>query len=184
VRSRGPYNTSAVTSKILAENYDFQIRCSEMFSGSSSSYGRMLDCGAIVGKERSWPTAGEGVHEGFYEGLARQNIVAHLFQCQLGFRRRHTWVSVWSHMGFSHRRSVLRPLFRTLHGLLRYQRSSALFRPVCLSSTCLSSTCLSSTCLSSTCLSITRLSITFCRSDWLANSIACASFPRLTLPPL
>src|SRR5271155_5757660 len=26
-----------------------------------------------------------------------------------------------------------RPLFRTLHGLLGYQRSSALFRPVCLS---------------------------------------------------
>src|SRR5271163_4749782 len=30
-------------------------------------------------------------------------------------------------MGFSHRRSVLRPLFRTLHGLLGYQRSSTLF---------------------------------------------------------
>src|ERR1700728_3978368 len=43
-------------------------------------------------------------------------------------------------MGFSHRRSVLRPLYRTLHGLLRYQRSSALFRPVCLSITCLSIT--------------------------------------------
>src|SRR5271170_5194182 len=40
-------------------------------------------------------------------------------------------------MDFSHRRSVLRPLFRTLHGLLGYQRSSALFRPVCLSSACL-----------------------------------------------
>jgi hypothetical protein len=32
--------------------------------------------------------------EGFYEDLARQNIVARLFQRQLGFRRRHTWVSV------------------------------------------------------------------------------------------
>src|SRR5271168_1573778 len=41
-------------------------------------------------------------------------------------------------MGFSHHRSVLRPLFRTLHGLLGYQRSSALFRLVCLSSTSLS----------------------------------------------
>jgi hypothetical protein len=30
----------------------------------------------------------------FYEDLARQNIVARLFQRQLGFRRRHTWVSV------------------------------------------------------------------------------------------
>ena len=37
-------------------------------------------------------------------------------------------VSALSHMGvFSHRRSVLRPLFRTLHGLLSYQRSSACF---------------------------------------------------------
>src|SRR5271169_4140017 len=72
-------------------------------------------------------------HEGFCEDLARQNTVAHLSQLQLGFRRCRIWVSVLSHMGFSHRRSVLRPLFRTLHGLLGYQRSSALFRPVCLS---------------------------------------------------
>src|SRR5271155_4785152 len=36
-------------------------------------------------------------------------------------------VSALSHMGFSHRRSVLRPLFRTPHGLLGYQRSSACF---------------------------------------------------------
>jgi hypothetical protein len=35
--------------------------------------------------------------------------------------------SVLSHMGFSRRRSVLRPLFRTPHGLLGYQRSSACF---------------------------------------------------------
>jgi hypothetical protein len=47
-------------------------------------------------------------HEGFCEDLARQSTVAHLFQRQLGFRRRHTWVSVSSHMGFSHRRSVLK----------------------------------------------------------------------------
>jgi hypothetical protein len=39
-------------------------------------------------------------HEGFYEDLARQNTVARLFQRQLG--------SVWSHMGFSHRRGVLK----------------------------------------------------------------------------
>jgi hypothetical protein len=44
-----------------------------------------------------------------------------------------------------------RPLFRTLHGLLRYQRSSTLFRLVCPS--------------------------LFCRSVWQANPIACASFP-------
>jgi hypothetical protein len=50
-------------------------------------------------------------------------------------------------MGFNHRRSVLRPLFKTLHGLLRCRRSSALFRPVCLFSTCLS-VCLSPVCLS------------------------------------
>jgi hypothetical protein len=37
------------------------------------------------------------------------------------------WVSALSHVGFSHRRGVLRPLFRMLHGLLRYQRSSACF---------------------------------------------------------
>jgi hypothetical protein len=64
-------------------------------------------------------------------------------------------VSASSHTGFSRRRGVLRPLFRTPYGLLRYQRSSACFRPVCLSSTCLS---------------------LFCRSDWLANPITCASF--------
>jgi hypothetical protein len=34
------------------------------------------------------------VRERFYEDLARQNTVARLFQRQLGFRRRHTWVSV------------------------------------------------------------------------------------------
>ena len=34
-------------------------------------------------------------YEGFYEDLARQNVVARRFQRQLGFRRRHTWVSVW-----------------------------------------------------------------------------------------
>jgi len=70
-------------------------------------------------------------NKGFHEDLARQNIVARLFQRQLGFRRRHAWA-------FSHRRSVLRPLFRMPHGLLGYQRSSALFRPVCLSITFLS----------------------------------------------
>jgi len=87
-------------------------------------------------------------YEEFYEDLARQNIIARLFQPQLGFRHRRKWVSVWWHRGFSHRRSVPRPLFRTLHGLLRYHRSSALFRPVCLSSTCLYITCLSITFLS------------------------------------
>jgi hypothetical protein len=74
-------------------------------------------------------------HEGFYEDLARQNKVTRLFQRQLGFWRRH--------MGFSHRRTVLRSLYRTLYGLLRYQRSLALLRPVYLSSACLSIICLS-----------------------------------------
>ena len=46
--------------------------------------------------------------EVFYEYLARQTTVALLSQLQLGLRRRRIWVSVLSHMGFSHRRSVLR----------------------------------------------------------------------------
>jgi hypothetical protein len=89
-------------------------------------------------------------YEGFYENLACQNKVARLFQRQLGFWCRH--------MGLSHRRIVLRPLYRTLHDLLRYQRSLALLRPVCLQSVC--------------------------PSDLLANPIACASFTRLILPLL
>jgi hypothetical protein len=93
--------------------------------GEARSSGR--DVGTRTGQRYVGP------EEGFYEDLARQNIVARLFQRQLGFRRRHTWVSVWSHMGFSHCRSVLRPLFRTLHGLLRYQHSSVLFQSVYLS---------------------------------------------------
>ena len=32
-------------------------------------------------------------YERVYEYLARQNTVAHLFQLQLGFRRRRIWVS-------------------------------------------------------------------------------------------
>jgi hypothetical protein len=87
-------------------------------------------------------------HEGFCEDLARQNAVTQLSRLQLRFRRRHIWVSVIAVVS-------QRPLFRTPHGLLGYQRSSALFRPVCPSLSC--------------------------RSDWLANPIACASFPRLTL---
>jgi hypothetical protein len=46
--------------------------------------------------------------EGFCEDLARQNTVAHLSQLQLRFRRRHIWVSMLSHMGFSRRRGVLK----------------------------------------------------------------------------
>ena len=67
-------------------------------------------------------------------------------------------------------------VFRSLHGLLGYQRSSALFRPVCLSSTSLSvfnlSVCLQPVCLSSTCLSVFNLSV----YHLIANPIACASF--------
>ena len=40
-------------------------------------------------------------YEGFCEDLARQKAVAHLSQLQLRFRRRHIWVSMLSHMGFS-----------------------------------------------------------------------------------
>src|SRR5277367_3265474 len=47
-------------------------------------------------------------YEGFCEDLARQNTVAHLSQLQLGFRRRRIGVSVLSHIGFSHRRGVLK----------------------------------------------------------------------------
>jgi hypothetical protein len=47
-------------------------------------------------------------YEGFCEDLARQNVVARLSQLQLRFRRRHIWVSMLSHMGFSHRRGVLK----------------------------------------------------------------------------
>jgi hypothetical protein len=72
-----------------------------------------------------------------------------------------------SHMRFSHRRSVPRSLFKTLHGLLGAHRPA---------STCLSVFNLS---VSPVCLSPVRLSL-FCRSDRLANPIACASFPRLT----
>jgi hypothetical protein len=46
--------------------------------------------------------------EGFCEDLARQNVVARLSQLLLRFRRRHIWVSMLSHMGFSHRRGVLK----------------------------------------------------------------------------
>src|SRR5580698_8809986 len=90
-------------------------------------------------------------YEGFCEDLARQTTVTHLSQLQLGFRRRRILVML-SHMGFSHRLASKRSVFRSLHGLLGYQRSSALFRPVCLSSTCLSvfnlSVCLQPVCLS------------------------------------
>jgi hypothetical protein len=51
---------------------------------------------------------GVHAHEGFCEDLARQNTVAHLSQLQLGFRRCRIWVSVLSHIGFSHRRGVLK----------------------------------------------------------------------------
>jgi hypothetical protein len=70
-------------------------------------------------------------------------------------------------------------LFRMLHDLLRHQRSSALFRHVFN---------LSTFNLSIFNLSVFNLSVhhpvcpsLFSRSDRLANSIACASFPRLTL---
>jgi hypothetical protein len=98
--------------------------------------------------------------EVFYEDLARSNTVAHLSQLQLWVLRCRIWVSVLSHRRFSHRRSVLRLLYRTMHGLL------GIPVPVCLS--------------------VFDLSVYhfFYRFDWLANPIACASFPRLTLPLL
>jgi hypothetical protein len=53
------------------------------------------------------PSVKMHAYEGFYEDLARQNTVAPLSQLQLWFRRRRIWVSVLSHMGFSHHRGVL-----------------------------------------------------------------------------
>jgi hypothetical protein len=47
-------------------------------------------------------------YEGFCEDLARQNTAERLFQLQLGFRHCRIWVSTLSHMGFIHRRSVLK----------------------------------------------------------------------------
>src|SRR5579862_6860698 len=86
---------------------------------------------------------------------SRLACLAHLSQLRRG-------VPASSHIGFSHRRRILRPLFRTLHGLLGHQRSSACFRLVRLSSTCLS---------------------LFCLSDWPANPIARTSFSRLAQSP-
>src|SRR5271156_5882757 len=63
---------------------------------------------------------------------------------------------VLSHMGFQSPLQRPKGLFRTPHGLLGYQRSSALFQPVCLS--------------------VFNLSV----YHLIANPIACASFPRLT----
>jgi hypothetical protein len=56
-----------------------------MFSGSSSSYGRMLDCGAIVGKGRSWPTADEG---------RKEHEQAHLHPLELVCKGRHAVFTV------------------------------------------------------------------------------------------
>jgi hypothetical protein len=49
-----------------------------------------------MGDARLWEMHVYEMHayEGFYEDLARQNTVTHLFQLQLGFRRRRIWVSV------------------------------------------------------------------------------------------
>jgi hypothetical protein len=58
-----------------------------------------------VGDTRLWE---RHAYEGFCEDLARQNTVTHLSQLQLRFRRRHIWVSMLSHMGFSRRRGVLK----------------------------------------------------------------------------
>jgi hypothetical protein len=46
-------------------------------------------------------------YEGFCEDLARQNIVAHLSQLQLGFGV-VTWITCCHIWGFSHRCSVLK----------------------------------------------------------------------------
>src|SRR5271170_4625028 len=47
-------------------------------------------------------------HEDVCEDLASQNTVACLFQLQLEFPHYHIYVSVLSHMGFRHRRSILK----------------------------------------------------------------------------
>src|SRR2546423_10396590 len=72
-------------------------------------------------------------------------------------------------MGFSHRRSVLRPLFRSCTVCL----GTNAHRPCFDLSVCPQPVCLSPVCPS-----------LLCRSDWLANPIACASFSHLTLPRL
>jgi hypothetical protein len=64
-------------------------------------------CVFISGEGPGWQLR-RHAYEGFCEDLARQTTVAHLSQLQLRFRRRHTWVSMASHMGFSRRRGVLK----------------------------------------------------------------------------
>jgi len=113
--------------------------------------------------------------EVFYEDLARQSTVAYLFQL--------LWASPLSRMHFSHRRRVLRSLFRTPHGLLDAPALIGLFRPVCLSVTCLSITFLS---ISSTNRSFARYkdALVFCRFS--NNSLPhFRSLPSLTFlqPP-
>jgi hypothetical protein len=71
-------------------------------------------------------------------------VLGGIFRGPSALEHRHTSVpilarvSALSHIGFSQPRGVLRPSFRTRHGLLEYQRSSACFDlPVCLQPVCL-----------------------------------------------
>src|SRR5277367_3493480 len=73
------------------------------------------------------------IPEGFCEDLARQTTVTHLSQLQLETRRCRILVlccRIWVSVTVA---ASQRSVFRSPHGLLGYQRSSALFRPVCLS---------------------------------------------------
>src|ERR1700733_2958239 len=67
----------------------------------------------------------------------------HIWSCVITYGLRVITLGyVLSHMGFQSPLQRPKGLFRTPHGLLGYQRSSALFRPVCLS-VCLQPVCLS-----------------------------------------
>jgi len=113
--------------------------------------------------------------EVFYEALARHHTVACLFQHQL-------WASALPHVFQPHLCSALRPLFTTLHGLLRapaliglfstclpFFNLSVLLQPVCPSSTA---------CPSSTCLSFFNLSVLL---QPVRPSSTCPSFFNLSV---
>jgi hypothetical protein len=93
------------------EAYVYQTHAGEMHAYKLHAY-EMHACEVHACEVHAYETHGDAhevpAYEGFCEDLARQNTVAHLSQLQLRFRRRHTWVSMLSHMGFSRRRGVLK----------------------------------------------------------------------------
>jgi hypothetical protein len=105
--------------------------------------------------------------EGFCEDLARQNAVTQLSQLQLRFRRRHMGFYVVAY-GFQSPLGCPKDYYL---GCCTVCLGTSAHRPCFDLSVCLQFVCLSPVCPS-----------LFCLSDWLANPIAYASFPRLTLP--